>query len=245
MSVEWPRQSSSRPHPTSLHAPALHPIYLSGHLHHRRCPIPPPVMSRFTFLPCLFLLFLLYVPLSTSGLILRVPSGSEHCFFEEASKSDKIVGNFRVLEGGGRDIDIKVSDPFGKTVFEMSQKELERFQFFAQHSGTYHVCFSNKFSVLTGKTVKFNLYVGATLQKKDAAKSKHFSPLETNVLKLAQGIRDVSDWTSHMKSRERVHHQTVESTNFRVLIWRIAQIAVSGEEREQEGKQGVQLHRVL
>jgi hypothetical protein len=43
-------------------------------------------------------------------------------------------------------------------------------------------------------------------------------------MKLGQNIGEVHDWTSHMKSRERIHHLTVISTNFRLTLWRSIQI---------------------
>lgn len=48
---------------------------------------------------------------------------------------------------------------------------------------------------------------------------------------LCAGIREVRDWNSHMKSRERVHHATVESTATRVWAWRIVQIGVTSTQR--------------
>lgn len=67
--------------------------------------------SRFPHLFLSLSVLLLLLPLillPTDGLIVRIPSSSEHCFFEDANKGEKVVGNFRVLEGGARDIDLKV-----------------------------------------------------------------------------------------------------------------------------------------
>jgi hypothetical protein len=51
---------------------------------------------------------LLHLPAACS-LITRVPHGSEVCFHERAARGDKVVANFRVLEGGRKDIDVKVN----------------------------------------------------------------------------------------------------------------------------------------
>lgn len=167
-----------------------------------------PAAGSWLLLLVAVVAFLSFCPTTTSGLVIRLPSGSEYCFFEEATKADKIVGNYRVLEGGELDIDLKITDPRGKTVFETIQKREESFQFFALADGDYTLCLSNKFSLVTGKTVVFNLHLGASLQKKDAAKASHFTPLESGVMKLGQNIREVADWTAHIKTRERIHHNS-------------------------------------
>lgn len=162
---------------------------------------------RLPVLLCVSLLALLSLCSSPcAALLARVSSHSEQCFFEMATKGDKIVGNLRVVQGGSLDIDLRILDPSGKVVLERQRVMEESWQFYAQHSGQYTLCLSNLMSVVSGKVVNFNMYVGSTLQKKDAAKSEHFNPLEKSVMKLAQGVREVSDWTRHIKTRERVHH---------------------------------------
>lgn len=148
-----------------------------------------------------------------AALLARVSSHSEQCFFEMATKGDKVVGNLRVVQGGSLDIDLRILDPQGKVVLERPRVLEESWQFYAQHTGQYTLCLSNLMSVVSGKVVRFNLYVGSTLQKKDAAKSEHFNPLEKSVMKLAQGVREVSDWTRHIKTRERVHHNSQNNTH--------------------------------
>lgn len=162
---------------------------------------------RLLVLLCVSLLALLSLCSSPcAALLARVSSHSEQCFFEMATKGDKIVGNLRVVQGGSLDIDLRILDPSGKVVLERQRVLEESWQFYAQHSGQYTLCLSNLMSVVSGKVVNFNMYVGSALQKKDAAKSEHFNPLEKSVMKLAQGVREVSDWTRHIKTRERVHH---------------------------------------
>lgn len=125
------------------------------------------------------------------------------------------VGNMRVVSGGALDVDLKVSqcrphnrshmplhlssahssllcsllqilDPRNKVVFEQTRRTEETFQFYAQEPGLYAFCFSNLMSVVSGKAVSFNIFVGHTLNQKDAAKQQHFSVLETSVTQLAQ-----------------------------------------------------------
>jgi hypothetical protein len=114
----------------------------------------------------LALVTLLSLLTPTDALIIRIPSGQEYCFFEEASKADKIVGNYKVLEGGELDIDLRITDPKGRMIFETTKKREESFQFFALQDGEYTLCLSNKFSMILGKTVVFNLHLGASLAKK-------------------------------------------------------------------------------
>jgi hypothetical protein len=86
------------------------------------------------------MLLLLLSPLNTSAFLIKIPSHSEQCFMESATKvcsipdswiraaewhhhaqctneslfaalqGDKIAGNVRVISGGSLDIDVKVNE---------------------------------------------------------------------------------------------------------------------------------------
>jgi len=168
---------------------------------------------------------LLLVPSSSEAFIIRLPSHSEKCFIETVNKGDKVVGNMRVIAGGSLDIDLKITDPSLAVVLDMGRRSDESFAFYARESGAYTVCLSNSMSVVSGKVVSFNVYAGSRLAERDAASSEHLTPLSLSVQQLAQGVREVKDANSYMKTRERVHHQTVQSTNSRIVWWRLFQIS--------------------
>lgn len=49
------------------------------------------------------------------------------------------------------------------------------------------------------------------------------APVEKEIRNLAQGLQAVSDEQSYIVVRERVHRNTAESTNERVMWWSICQ----------------------
>jgi hypothetical protein len=51
------------------------------------------------------------------------------CFFDHVSKNDKVVGSYWVAEGGNLDIDLKVTGPDGKVVYEKERTQDGSFQF--------------------------------------------------------------------------------------------------------------------
>lgn len=181
-----------------------------------------PRVVRALLLSCALLLVL--GPRVSSGFLIRLPSHSEQCFLERANRGDKIAGNVRVVSGGSLDVDVKILDPSNRVVFEQARVKDDTFQFHAPQAGLYAVCFSNGMSVVTSKVVSFNIYVGSALQERDAASAESLSPLELSVQQLTQGMREVRDSNQYERSRERVHHQTANSTHMRVLVWRTIQI---------------------
>ena len=74
-------------------------------------------------------------------------------------------------------------------------------------------------STVSGKLVSFNLYVGDALHKRDAASAKSLTPLETAIVKTAEGMNGIRDSISYSKLREERHAKTVDSTNARVILW--------------------------
>lgn len=173
----------------------------------------------------LIALLLLLAPASVAAFVIRLPSHSDQCFIETAIRGDKIVGSMRVVAGGSLDIDLRITDPGGQIVLDLPRRSDESFAFYARDTGSYKVCFSNSMSVVSGKVVAFSIHSGKALHEKDAAGAEHVSPLANSIAQLTQGIEAIRDSTSYSKTRERVHAQTVNSTNSRVVWWRCIQIA--------------------
>jgi hypothetical protein len=88
---------------------------------------------------------------------------------------------------------LQITDPANRVVYEQARVKDDAFQFYAQSTGQFAVCLSNSMSVVSGKTVAFNMYAGKALAEQDAAGAEHFTPLEASVQQLKQGIREVKD----------------------------------------------------
>lgn len=66
----------------------------------------------------------------------------------------------QVVTGGHYDVDCRLEDPDGTTLYKEMKKQYDSFTFTAAKNGTYKFCFSNEFSTFTHKTVYFDFQVG-------------------------------------------------------------------------------------
>lgn len=64
------------------------------------------------------------------------------------------------MTGGHYDVDCRLEDPEGTTLYKEMKKQYDSFTFTAAKNGTYKFCFSNEFSTFTHKTVYFDFQVG-------------------------------------------------------------------------------------
>lgn len=67
---------------------------------------------------------------------------------------------FQVVTGGHYDVDCRLEDPDGTTLYKEMKKQYDSFTFTAAKNGTFKFCFSNEFSTFTHKTVYFDFQVG-------------------------------------------------------------------------------------
>lgn len=68
--------------------------------------------------------------------------------------------SLQVVTGGHYDVDCRLEDPDGTTLYKEMKKQYDSFTFTAAKNGTYKFCFSNEFSTFTHKTVYFDFQVG-------------------------------------------------------------------------------------
>jgi p24 family protein beta-1 len=81
-------------------------------------------------------------------------------------------------------------------------------------------------STVTAKTVVFELNVGDAASKAGLAKATDIAYLDTAIYKLADSLNAISSEQHYLRNRERVHRNTTESTNARVLWWSFCEAAV-------------------
>ena len=81
------------------------------------------------------------------------------------------VLNTQVTTGGNFDVDASVMSPLNQTVYLVTRKPSGRFQWNADATGAYRLCFSNRFSSISHKTVSFDFGIidNSTLDEYSAA----------------------------------------------------------------------------
>lgn len=182
--------------------------------------------------------------------MIELRPAAKDCFYEDLHIGDQMTLTYQVGGGGHLDIDTVLTEPSGRTLFELYRKDTGSYSFTSQEDGRYTYCFSNEFSTVSDKTVSFNVH--GIIYVPDEG---DMQPIEREIRDLAQGLQAVKDEQEYLVVRERVHrnsecflpradsveklgttlthrHTAAESTNSRVKWWSIAQgimlVAVCG-----------------
>lgn len=145
----------------------------------------------------------------------------EQCFRQVVKQGTSIGCRFQVVSGGFRDIDIRITGPDGLIVYSGDRESEGKYSFISHTSGEFTFCFSNQMSTMTPKTVSFVISVGdepGAESSKPATKDA-VTPLENNILQLVDGLQAIHEEHEYLQIRERVHRNTLESTNSRVVWW--------------------------
>ena len=90
---------------------------------------------------------------------ITIDAHSEECYFDKATAGTKLGLMFEVVEGGFLDIDVKITGPDGKTVYQGDRETNGKYTFSTHMDGIYKYCFSNKMSTMTPKIIMFSMDV--------------------------------------------------------------------------------------
>jgi hypothetical protein len=157
----------------------------------------------------LVLLLALAAAPAVRAVQVHVPAHEEECFGEHVDGGNKITGSFEVIssDSGIHDVDAAILGPAGEAHYHVTRQRQGHFTVMAPATGLYRLCFSNRKSTMTGKTVAFSLRAGDDLYR-DIAKQEHISPLETEITKLQDAIALVEDEQEYMWARERASKES-------------------------------------
>ncbi len=103
------------------------------------------------------LVFLSVLVSKSSQFFVTIDAHSEECFFDRAVAGTKLGLMFEVVEGGFLDIDVKITGPDGKTIYQGDRESNGKYTFATHTDGIYKYCFSNKMSTMTPKIVMFSM----------------------------------------------------------------------------------------
>ncbi|KAJ3423974.1 hypothetical protein M0812_29605 [Anaeramoeba flamelloides] len=183
----------------------------------------------------LFILFVLVLFLflsPTYTISFTIEAQELHCFYEDFEESSSVYLDFQVLKGGNFDIDFLIKNSNGNNVYSLQRSPSGQYSFFVRHKGLYSFCFDNTFSSVSKKDINFNLQSttrgklaqqpnDSTIPKdrENLAKKEQFVKLAERLERLSVRLDELRQQQSYLKIRERVHRDTTESTNSRVLWW--------------------------
>ncbi|KAK3827599.1 MAG: supernatant protein factor, C-terminal domain-containing protein [Benniella sp.] len=177
------------------------------------------MMSKFVYLAAAVLVALQ----SVAAFNVVVPAQEQRCFFEILERGDNLHISYQVGEGGHLDIDFWITDPSGSFVEDANKSASATYNHEAKVPGKYQYCFSNAFSTVTEKTVGFNVLVIKPYKEDPTIKA---DPLENEIRELAAGIQEIRNEQEYTMAREKMHRNTAESTNSRVVWWSLFQSGI-------------------
>lgn len=167
----------------------------------------------------------------STQFFVTIDAHSEECYFDRAVSGTKLGLMFEVVEGGFLDIDVKITGPDGKTIYQGDRESNGKYTFATHTDGIYKYCFSNKMSTMTPKIVMFSMDIS---EASDTASANHnplnmtadHNKLEEMVTELSNALTGVKHEQEYMEVRERIHRAINENTNSRVVLWSFFEAAV-------------------
>ncbi|KAK2837168.1 hypothetical protein Q5P01_014380 [Channa striata] len=134
---------------------------------------------------------------------------------------------FQVVTGGHYDVDCRLEDPDGTTLYKEMKKQYDSFTFTAAKNGTYKFCFSNEFSTFTHKTVYFDFQVGDDPPLfPNENRATALTQMESACVSIHEALKSVIDYQTHFRLREAQGRSRAEDLNTRVAFWSIGEAII-------------------
>lgn len=121
----------------------------------------------------------------------------------------KITGAYAVTQGSHMDIDMRVYNPKSLLVFEAIREGEGKFTIPADADGSYKLCFSNKMSMVSHKTVKLVVDNGEGPDLTGLAKKEHMDSVEQTLITIAHSARMIA---FHQEEYRQLHDRHLVST---------------------------------
>ena len=102
---------------------------------------------------------------------------------------------------GGEGMDLKIVDPEENQIYSRTHVEKGKHTFTAHREGKYDFCFENH----GGKVRRVHLDVKMGFEARDytrIAKKEHLKPLEVDMLKMEDAVKEIHEEMEYMRDRE-------------------------------------------
>ncbi|KDQ20700.1 hypothetical protein BOTBODRAFT_26718 [Botryobasidium botryosum FD-172 SS1] len=175
-------------------------------------------MARLSFLQRLSWLFVpLFLAFYAAAHMVEIQPNRKECFFEDLHVNDKMTVTYQVGGEGPLHIHFYMTDPADIHLTNTLSEYTGTHSITAEKDGRYTYCFSNEAGAYL-KQLSFNVH-GVIYVEDDGT----VAPIEREIRELSAALQSVKDEQEYIVVRERIHRNTVESTNDRVKWWSIVQ----------------------
>uniref|UniRef100_A0A0G4FLM5 GOLD domain-containing protein n=1 Tax=Chromera velia CCMP2878 TaxID=1169474 RepID=A0A0G4FLM5_9ALVE len=170
-----------------------------------------------------FLVVLSNLPGGT-GLFFKLAPNARECFGFAANGQEDIVGSFEAI-GGEKSVRVTLTNQQQKEDIYDDSRASHQFRFEKALSGNYQLCFKSLIGYL--QTISFSVRVQThETHPEELATEDDSHRVAATVYKLEEKISEIMSQQEYAITRERIHRNTTESTNARVLWWTIVEMAV-------------------
>uniref|UniRef100_A0A183B6S0 GOLD domain-containing protein n=1 Tax=Echinostoma caproni TaxID=27848 RepID=A0A183B6S0_9TREM len=156
----------------------------------------------------------------------EIPDEEVFCGYEYLQEQKKYILMYQVIHGGNLDIDVKITDPTERVIYEVTRGTHEDIKLSSTVNGTHKFCFGNQFSSFSEKLVFFELRTDPYESLSEEAGEKSHA----TVLNLVQSTLEAAHlFLSHaestqieLRNRELGDRLVAEDLNKAVLYWSLA-----------------------
>ncbi|KAH6785760.1 hypothetical protein C2S51_038215 [Perilla frutescens var. frutescens] len=160
------------------------------------------------------------------GVWLNMPSSGRKCVYEELRSNVVVMGDYYTFYGDGDvnytanpTVNVKVSSPYGNSLYNKEQSRHGQFAFTTNEPGNYMACFVVDSNDQSGKTVTVGLEWKVGIAAKDwdsVARKEKIEGLDLEMRKLQDSVTVIGERMIHMMSREMEMREVNNRTNNRV-----------------------------
>lgn len=159
-----------------------------------------------------------------------IQPGKEDCFYQNVLENEKIEIEYQVIDGGFGELDItfNLADPTGRILSSDYKKAENNHRVDAKMTGDYKFCFDNSFSVVTTKTIFFELVVEKDGDDDDEWNDENAEQLPEEVLeitvdeinesinKVRQNLKNIKHLQDTIKNSEARDRNVAEDNYLKV-----------------------------
>jgi len=169
---------------------------------------------------------------NTNGFQFDLKLSDSRCFDEEIIEDTLVAGTFAVQPVEAAHLRLEFMDREGDVVFKKEEAENGKYSFTATKSGLFQFCFYSSFEGFNPdeeatRRVTFTISEGASaVDYQQLAKAESLRPLEKELRKGVNLVRDILGELKHMKHSESKHRATNDGTNFNVPLYSFLSVVI-------------------